>query len=64
MLLETTQTIIREISADLETPISVYMKVRGQGHLLPARICRRRGTDRALFVYRYQAQGTIHYSWK
>ncbi len=33
MLLEatTTQTIIREISADLETPISVYMKVRGQG---------------------------------
>jgi anthranilate synthase component I len=27
----TTQTIIREISADLETPISVYMKVRGQG---------------------------------
>ena len=34
MLLEatTTQTtILREISADLETPISVYMKVRGQG---------------------------------
>src|ERR1044071_10426577 len=34
MLLEataTTQTIIREISADLETPISVYMKLRGQG---------------------------------
>jgi anthranilate synthase component 1 len=31
MLLETTsQTIIREISADLETPISVYMKLRGQ----------------------------------
>ena len=32
MLLETataTQTIIREISADLETPISVYMKLRG-----------------------------------
>ena len=27
----TTQTIIREISADLETPISVYMKLRGQG---------------------------------
>ena len=28
----TTQTtILREISADLETPISVYMKVRGQG---------------------------------
>jgi anthranilate synthase component 1 len=26
-----TQTIIREISADLETPISVYMKLRGQG---------------------------------
>ena len=25
----TTQTIIREISADLETPISVYMKLRG-----------------------------------
>ena len=33
MLLEatTTQTIIREISADLETPISVYMKLRGEG---------------------------------
>jgi anthranilate synthase component 1 len=33
MLLEatTTQTIIREITADLETPISVYMKLRGQG---------------------------------
>ena len=31
MLLEnTSQTIIREISADLETPISVYMKLRGQ----------------------------------
>lgn len=27
----TTQTIIREISADLETPISVYMKLRGDG---------------------------------
>ncbi len=36
MLLEVTatttqQTIIREISADLETPISVYMKLRGDG---------------------------------
>jgi anthranilate synthase component I len=33
MLFEPTtiQTIIREISADLETPISVYMKLRGQG---------------------------------
>jgi anthranilate synthase component 1 len=33
MLLEatTTQTIIRELSADLETPISVYMKLRGEG---------------------------------
>ena len=34
MLLEataTTQTILRELSADLETPISVYMKLRGQG---------------------------------
>ena len=33
MVLEatTTQTILREISADLETPISVYMKLRGQG---------------------------------
>jgi len=35
MLLEatptTTQTIIREISADLETPISVYMKLRNEG---------------------------------
>lgn len=33
MLLEaisTQQTIIREISADLETPISVYMKLRGE----------------------------------
>ncbi len=34
MLLEatptTTQTIVREISADLETPISVYMKLRGE----------------------------------
>ena len=28
---ETTQTIVREISADLETPISVYMKLRGEG---------------------------------
>jgi len=27
----TTKTIIREISADLETPISVYMKLRGEG---------------------------------
>ncbi|GAB1472025.1 anthranilate synthase component I [Chloroflexota bacterium] len=35
MLLEatppTTQTIVREISADLETPISVYMKLCGDG---------------------------------
>src|SRR5215216_4820900 len=33
MLLDATitQTLIREISADLETPISVYMKLRGQG---------------------------------
>src|SRR4026209_1414370 len=34
MLLEataTTQTIIRDISADLETPISVYMKLRSDG---------------------------------
>lgn len=35
MLLEgtpaTTKTILREISADLETPISVYMKLRGEG---------------------------------
>src|SRR6266540_6527049 len=33
MLLEatSTQTIMREISADLETPISVYMKLRGHG---------------------------------
>jgi len=33
MLLEatTTQTIVRELSADLETPISIYMKLRGQG---------------------------------
>ena len=31
MLLDaTTQTIVREISADLETPISVYMKLRGE----------------------------------
>lgn len=32
MVLEatTTQTIIREISADLETPIGVYMKLRGE----------------------------------
>ncbi len=32
MLLEATatQTIVREISADLETPISVYMKLRGE----------------------------------
>jgi anthranilate/para-aminobenzoate synthase component I len=33
MLLEATtaQTIIREISADLETPVSLYLKLRGQG---------------------------------
>ena len=35
MLLEatatSTQTVIREISADLETPISVYLKLRGEG---------------------------------
>ncbi|MBL8099676.1 MAG: anthranilate synthase component I [Anaerolineales bacterium] len=33
MLIESTtsQTIVREISADLETPISVYMKLRGHG---------------------------------
>ena len=35
MLLEATatptQTVVREISADLETPISVYMKLRGDG---------------------------------
>ena len=33
MLLESTaiQTVIREINADLETPISVYMKLRGDG---------------------------------
>jgi len=33
MLLEatpTTQTLLRELSADLETPISVYMKLRGE----------------------------------
>jgi len=28
---EATQTIVRDISADLETPISVYMKLRGEG---------------------------------
>jgi anthranilate synthase component 1 len=33
MLLEATtvQTIIREVSADLETPVSLYLKLRGQG---------------------------------
>ncbi len=33
MLLEaaTTQTIIREINADLETPVSLYLKLRGDG---------------------------------
>src|SRR5688572_31718167 len=33
MLLEatTTQTIIREINTDLETPISLYLKLRGNG---------------------------------
>src|SRR5215475_2861445 len=33
MLLEATtvQTIIREVSADLETPVSLYMKLRGTG---------------------------------
>jgi anthranilate synthase component 1 len=33
MLLEatTTQTIIREITADLETPVSLYLKLRGDG---------------------------------
>lgn len=33
MLLESTQvqTIIREISADLETPVSLYLKLRGNG---------------------------------
>jgi anthranilate synthase component 1 len=33
MLLEATtpQTLVRELSADLETPISIYMKLRGQG---------------------------------
>ena len=33
MLLEATQvqTIIREISADLETPVSLYLKLRGDG---------------------------------
>src|SRR5512140_792802 len=33
MLLEATtiQTIIREINADLETPVSLYLKLRGNG---------------------------------
>src|SRR5512147_1320464 len=33
MLLEatTTQTLIREITADLETPVSLYLKLRGDG---------------------------------
>ena len=33
MLLESTtvQTIMREISADLETPVSLYLKLRGDG---------------------------------
>ncbi|HEU4744123.1 MAG TPA: hypothetical protein VFS61_02760, partial [Anaerolineales bacterium] len=33
MLLEatTTQTLIREINADLETPVSLYLKLRGDG---------------------------------
>ena len=33
MLLEATQvqTIIREVSADLETPVSLYLKLRGDG---------------------------------
>ena len=33
MLLESTQvqTIIREVSADLETPVSLYLKLRGDG---------------------------------
>ena len=33
MLLEATTvtTIIREVSADLETPVSLYLKLRGDG---------------------------------
>jgi anthranilate synthase component 1 len=33
MLIESTtvQTIIREVSADLETPVSLYLKLRGDG---------------------------------
>jgi len=33
MLMEeiTVKTIVREIQADLETPVSVYLKLRGQG---------------------------------
>ena len=33
MLLEatTTQTLIRELNADLETPVSLYLKLRGDG---------------------------------
>ena len=33
MLLEATtvQTLIREINADLETPVSLYLKLRGDG---------------------------------
>src|ERR1044072_6275629 len=33
MLLEatTTETLIREINADLETPVSLYLKLRGNG---------------------------------
>src|SRR5260221_12175266 len=33
MLLDATtvQTIIREVSADLETPVSLYLKLRGDG---------------------------------
>ena len=48
--------VVREFAADLETPVSVYVKLMGQtGGFVFARICRRRGADWALFVCRVES---------
>ena len=62
MLAETNmiQTIVREIPADLETPISIYLKLRGQGPSFLLESVEGGERNRPLLFYRCLAAGTVH----
>ena len=47
--------VYREVTADLETPVSAFLKVRSRPVLVPARIGRGRRTAGALLVHRHRA---------